>query len=81
MTFVIKNQGRPEAEKGYHDDLIMSLALAVHGYKNLLDTTPIEHISKIPHKEAPPLPSKNWKFRLNTMQGEIIEEDMRWLMK
>jgi hypothetical protein len=81
MTFVMKNQGRPEAEKGHHDDLIMSLALAVHGYKNVLDTTTIEHIAKIPHREAPPMPSKNWKFKLKTIGGEIEEEDLRWLMK
>jgi len=81
MTFVIKDKGRAQAEKGYHDDLIMSLALAIHGYKNLLDTTPIEHVAKIPHMEAPPMPSKSWKFRLNTATGEMTEEDLRWLMK
>ena len=81
MTFIIKDQGRAQAEKGYHDDLIMSLALAVYGYKNLLDTTPLDYISKIPHKEAPPMPSKNWKFRMKTATGDISEEDLRWLIK
>jgi len=81
MTFIVKDQGKAQAEKGYHDDLIMSLALAVHGYKNLLDTTPMEHVSKIPHKEAPPMPSRSWKFRIKTVGGEMSEEDLRWLMK
>ena len=81
MTFVIKDQGRAQAEKGYHDDLIMSLALAVHGYKNLLAKTPIEPVSKLPNKETPAMPSKSWKFRLKTADGTVSEEDLRWLMK
>ena len=37
MTFIISDSGKVEAEKNHHDDLVMSLALAVHAYKNLLD--------------------------------------------
>ena len=81
MTFIIKDQGKAQAEKGYHDDLIMSLSLAIYGYKNLLDSTPLEHVSKIPHKEAPPMPTKNYKFRTKTATGQITEEDYRWLLK
>jgi len=81
MTFIINEHGRVEAEKGYHDDLIMSLALSVYGYKNLLDTTPLEHVSKIPHRESPPMPSKQLKAPVKTFAGEITQEDLRWLMK
>jgi len=81
MTFIIAQGGKPKAEKGKHDDLIMSLALAIHGYKNLLDTTPIEHVAKIPHKESPPMPSKMTKATLKTAYGGVTKEDLKWLMK
>jgi len=69
-TFIIKESGRVEAEKGHHDDLVMSLAFGVHLYKELLDTTPIlEHVSKIPHKEKPLTPSKSWKHAIKNTYG------------
>jgi len=81
MTFVMNEQGRASAERGYHDDLIMSLALAVHGYKNLIETTFIDYVSKIPHKDVPPMPSKVYKVPVKTMSGAVTEEDYKWLMR
>jgi len=83
MTFIVNEQGKAEAEKNYHDDLIMSLALAVHAYKHLIDTNTIEFVSKIPHKDAPPMPSTNrtWKVKIKDNNGQMTEEDYRWLMK
>ena len=82
MTFIISDNGKPEAEKNHHDDLVMSLALAVHSYKNLLDSTPVEFESRLNKDEAPPLPpSKMYKHRFKTEFGGIAEEDYRWLTK
>ena len=81
MTFIVNDHGRVEAEKGYHDDLIMSLALAVHLYKNLLENNPLETMSKGLHKELPPMPSLNHAVKVKTMSGEMTEEDYKWLMK
>lgn len=81
MTFIIKDSGKAEAEKGHHDDLIMSLALAVHCYKNLIQEGTIEFISKIPHKETPMLPTKGYNTTLKTSFGEISQEDYKWLIK
>ena len=80
MTFIISESGKVKAEKNKHDDLIMSLALAIYGYKNIIDTTPIEHVSKIPHKESPPMPSVHRKHAIKTATGEISKEDLKWLM-
>jgi hypothetical protein len=80
MTFIIAEGGKVRAEKGKHDDLVMSLALAIHGYKNIIDTTPIEHVSKIPHKEAPPMPSKHMQADVKSYGG-MTKEDLKWLMK
>ena len=82
MTFIIAENGKPQAEKNHHDDLVMSLALAVHSYKNLLDSTPVEFDSKLNRDEAPPLPpSKMYKHRFKTEFGGVTEEDYKWLMK
>lgn len=81
MTFIIKDSGKAEAEKGHHDDLIMSLALAVHCYKNLIQEGNIEFISKIPNKETPMLPSRGYQATLKTAFGDISQEDYKWLIK
>ena len=82
MTFIISDSGKPKAEKNHHDDLVMSLALAVHSYKNLLDSTPVEFDTRLNKDEAPPLPpSKMYKHRFKTQFGAIAEEDYKWLMK
>ena len=82
MTFIISENGKPQAEKNHHDDLVMSLALAVHSYKNLLDSTPVEFDSRLNKDEAPPLPpSKMYKHRFKTEFGGVAEEDYKWLTK
>jgi len=81
MTFIITEGGKAQAERNHHDDLIMSLALAVYGYKHLLDTTPIEFVSKIPHKDTPLMPSRNYKANLKDAYGRMTQEDYKWLMK
>ena len=59
----------------------MSLALAVHAYKNLLDTTPIEFVSQIETEQRPLMPSQNYKHSFKTAHGGMTEEDFKWLMK
>ena len=82
MTFIISDSGKPQAEKNHHDDLVMSLALAVHSYKNLLDSTPVEFDTRLNKDEAPPLPpSKMYKHRFKTEFGAVAEEDYKWLTK
>ena len=81
MTFIITEGGRVQAERGHHDDLVMSLALAVTAYKNLIDTSPIDFVSRIDKMEAPAMPSKHFKPKLKTSFGAMSEEDYRWIMK
>jgi len=81
MTFIISDSGRVQAEKNHHDDLVMSLALAVHAYKNLLDTIPVEFVSNLEKQNTPAMPSKNYKHSLTTSHGQMAEEDYTWLMK
>ena len=80
-TFIITDGGKAAAERGQHDDLVMSLALGIDLYRNLLETTPMEHISKIPHKTSLPMPSKQTQFAFRNPNGEVQVEDITWLMK
>jgi len=79
-TFIVTEGGRAAAERGHHDDLVMSLALAVHAYKNLLDSTPLEFVSRVEKTDRPLMPSKNYKHSFKTANGEMTEEDFKWLM-
>jgi len=81
MTFIISDSGKVQAEKNHHDDLVISLALAVHAYKNLLDTTPVEFVSNMEKQNTPAMPSKSYKHRITTSHGQMTEEDYTWLMK
>jgi len=81
MTFIITDTGRVQAERGHHDDLVMSLALAVTAYKDLIDTSPIDFVSRVDKMEAPAMPSKHYKPELKTSFGAVSEEDYRWIMK
>ena len=78
-TFILLPGGRVAADKGKHDDLVMSLALANLGMKDVRDSGHIDFISYIPHKEAPPLPSQQYRVKLGT-NGGITEEDYKWIM-
>ena len=86
MTFIITETGRVEAEKNHHDDLIMSLALAVHAYKRILENTPMEFLTRADSEEKPPMPSFGNKIHMNPSTGKPVvspmsEEDYKWLMR
>ena len=59
----------------------MSLALAVHAYKNLMDTTPLEFVTRLHNQDRPAMPSTNYKIKIKTPAGTMTEEDYKWLMK
>ena len=40
LTFVLDDNGKVKADEGQHDDLIMSLALAIFGLVKVITTTP-----------------------------------------
>lgn len=81
FTFIINPGGKAQAEKGHHDDLVMSLALAVYCYKYLIETGMIEYVSKIPMSEMPAMPSNAYKPKITTSFGQMTEEDYSWLLR
>lgn len=79
LTFIINEKGKAEATEGQHDDLVMSLALAAFAFNQLIGKDHIEFDKGL--TVLPPLaPSTTHKYRVNTSYGEIVEEDLRWLL-
>lgn len=79
LTFIINEKGRAEATEGQHDDLVMSLALAAFAFNQLIGKDHIEFDKGL--SVVPPLsPSTTYRYRMNTSYGEVVEEDLRWLL-
>ena len=68
FTFIIAENGKAEAEQGYNDDLVMSLALAVYGYNNIMEKTPIEHMRGT-SINRPLSPVRTTKYTVKTHGG------------
>ncbi len=79
-TFIFTENGKIEADKGKNDDLIMCLAIGTHVFKDLIETTPMEHINKIPYKDYPMMISNNSKG-VSKALGGMSKEDYKWLLE
>ena len=78
-TFVITSSGKINADKGRHDDLIMSLSLANHVMKHVRDTSFIEFKREGAFKDTALYPNKP-QIPLMSHGGQKVE-DLKWLMK
>ena len=78
-TFVISNSGKLTADKGKHDDLIMSLSLANHVFRTTRESSLVEFSRDTAFKDDKALKNKT-KFPVITPGGPKIE-DLTWLMK
>lgn len=67
LTFIVNDKGRPEAEQGAHDDLIMGLAITYY-----IRTQQSFNVEKVEKEEKVNLP-----FELET-EDEYIDEIVRW---
>ena len=78
-TFIFTPTGRIEAEKTKNDDLIMSLAMAVYGWMDMIADSPEDFSLKYPVREENAdylAPSK----RRVSSHGGMVKEDIKWLM-
>jgi hypothetical protein len=78
-TFVITSSGKINADRGNHDDLIMSLSLANHIMKDTRENTIVEFKNESAFKEENKYALKN-KMPLISHGGKTVE-DLTWLMK
>ncbi len=78
-TFVISNSGKITADRGKHDDLIMSLCLANHILKAHRESDTVEFSNESAFNLTPDTKNKT-KFPIITNGGPKIE-DLTWLIK
>ena len=78
-TFVITDAGKITADRGKHDDLIMSLSLANHIMKDTRETTFVEFKNESAFKEENKYEFKH-KMPIISHGGPKVE-DLKWLMK
>jgi len=79
LTFIIDQSGRYTADVNCHDDLIMALALAIHGFNEIRANTPmIQHRPNDDNKFIMPISQS--KYVIRTPGGLIHEEDLKWLL-
>ena len=81
FTFIIKEGDKAQADKGCSDDLVMSLALSVHGlHATVGKVLPgMDWRSAEPEKDLAPF--YTYKMKIPVIGGEIEEEDFRWLIR
>ena len=75
-TFVITDKGRIEADKGYHDDLVMSLGLAALISTELAGGLPAELDKGTETKTNQELP-----HMIRVSNNSETHEDTSWLLK
>jgi len=72
-TFIISNSGKLEAEKGYNDDLVMSLALAAFLMEDIQDSLPdMERLDK----------KREWTLMGPTTANpnkDLMKEYLKWI--
>ena len=81
-TFIVRDSGRAEADKGKHDDLVSSLALLIYGWNRMQTSNPIifkKSDNKVDMKILAPHLVRNRK--LNTVAGQQVDEDISWLLE
>ena len=81
LTFIINDQGKFEADEGCHDDMVMALAIACVGLKDLVSGSPIESRLGETLESQQDTFSKNYTISLGSNGQQIEEEDYRWLLQ
>jgi len=78
-TFVITSTGKITADRGQHDDLIMSLSIANYILKDTRDNTLVDFNKESAFNDDSAPKNKN-KVPMISHGGSVIE-DLEWLMK
>ena len=82
LTFIVTDSGKVEADDGYHDDLVMSLALAAYALDDIGANSPILPSSNMPSENKNPyLHSFNTPFGITTNSDDDEDGDISWVIK
>lgn len=77
LTFIVDDNGKIKADDGKHDDLIMSLSIAVFLMHILSDSNPLEMVANEEFERKPLEPKR---AVLHDSENRELEEDMKWLI-
>lgn len=81
LTFVIDpDTGKVKADSNCHDDLIMSLAMAVRVFTELRGSSYIERDTLLDNSAIGPSSGFSTKYKIVTANGGTTIEDIKWLL-
>ena len=76
LTFIINSNGKVEADDGYNDDLVMSLALTAYVIEDIKNGAPV-----LPTKNESIAPGDvTFEVPFKTSSGDLNNEDIKWLI-
>ena len=76
LTFIINSNGKVEADDGYNDDLVMSLALTAYVIEDIKNGAPV-----LPTKNESVAPGDvTFEVPFKTSSGDLNNEDIKWLI-
>ena len=76
LTFIITENGKVEADDGYNDDLVMSLALTAYVFNDIRDGAPLAPTANRPADE------KNTQFEVPLKTSrDLTNEDISWVIE
>jgi len=82
LTFIITETGKVEADEGYNDDLVMSLALACHCADEIVSSAPVIDIDSKKYGKKDQSYEDKLKVPIHiSKSGDKYKEDISWLMK
>ena len=82
ITFIITETGKVEADEGYNDDLVMSLALACHCADEIVSSAPVIDIDSKKYGKKDQSYEDKLKVPIHiSKSGDKYKEDISWLMK
>ena len=85
LTFIVTDTGKVEADDGYHDDLVMSLALATFALDDIGANSPVLPSTNSPEENIKPIMhSFNTPFGITTNSGDNNDDnigDISWVIK
>jgi len=82
QTFIITENGKMQADDGYHDDLVMSLAIGMYACNQIFLKSPIaiETLKSDDSTKTTPSPLSRSKYS-DLSEKEKLKEYMKWVLK
>ena len=78
LTFIVTENGKAQADDGCYDDLVMSLALAAFGFKEITGGTLVEFTTKGQDNSNIP-PRIQTTYKMKSYGGLTEEEYLEWM--